>query len=219
MNPHIDIRRLLSLDLGFEMLIESTTAPTYTVNGGTGVVTVASLGSNEYKITAPNTVTSIAPSINKTDIIKAFGVNIGGITTLQGLFSGCISLVEADLSAFDMSGITGINSMFLNCSSLTLVNFGISPMDNITTTSYMFNGCSIIEKINLDNIGAMSSTSNHMFNGCTNLTCISKLDTTNSLNKDNMFSGTPALLHPNALEQSDLTDVNGANWVNGNPCP
>ena len=61
------------------------------------------------------------------------------------------------------------------------------------------------------------------FYGCSSLVCITEVDTRKALddynNKASMFDGCTSLIAPNATEQADLVDSDGAVYVNGNACP
>ena len=55
---------------------------------------------------------------------------------------------------------------------------------------------------------------------CVKLTCIDEIDSELAPNKRHlMFDNTPLLTAPNASEQADLIDSNGAVYVNAGPCP
>jgi len=58
-----------------------------------------------------------------------------------------------------------------------------------------------------------------MFYEDNSLLCITNLDTTNVTEKTHMFSGCTSLVQPDATAQADLTDDDGADWVNPNACP
>ena len=59
-----------------------------------------------------------------------------------------------------------------------------------------------------------------MFEGCTNLVCLTSLNTTLATGqRGGLFDSCFALTAPNSLEQTDLTDSNGAVYVNASPCP
>ena len=65
----------------------------------------------------------------------------------------------------------------------------------------------------------MSNTVNceGMFYGCSSLECITNLNTTNANSKSGMFKNCDNLQQPDAAAQADLTDEDGADWVNPNP--
>ena len=115
-------------------------------------------------------------------------------TDMRKMFYGCSSLASLDLSNFDTSNVINMNEMFGACKKLTSLDFTNFDMSKVTDTSFMFSGC-------------------------TSLQCITNIDTTAVTNKTNMFYNCPALTAPDATAQADITDADGANWVNPNPCP
>ncbi|MBF1069613.1 MAG: BspA family leucine-rich repeat surface protein, partial [Prevotellaceae bacterium] len=49
-------------------------------------------------------------------------LNTSQVTDMSGMFLGCSSLTEIDLSHFDTSQVTNMNGMFMECSSLTALD-------------------------------------------------------------------------------------------------
>ena len=61
---------------------------------------------------------------------------------MRGMFSGCKSLKEINLSNFNTNNVTNMSYMFWECSSLKEINLSNFNTDNVTNMSNMFNGCS-----------------------------------------------------------------------------
>ncbi len=128
-------------------------------------------------------------------VLNMHGALLTRITNHNSMFQGAINLEELDLSDVNFSLLPDINNLFQSMSKLkhiNLTNWIISQ-----TRKMMFT-----------------------FDGCTALTCITNIDSTSPVtDKDFMFRDTPALIQPDTTSQTDITDADGANWVNANPCP
>ena len=67
--------------------------------------------------------------------------------TMNGLFSGCTSLIEADLKGADTRGVRDMGDLFMNCKALTradMTGIDASAVENI---SRMFSNCGALEKL------------------------------------------------------------------------
>ncbi len=89
---------------------------------------------------------------------------------------------------------------------------------SIFTTKWMMNACSDVTSVKMFDSSGVTDTS-YMFQGCSTLTCIDKIDTTASTNKTDMFKSCTILVQPDAAAITDITDADGASWVNGSACP
>ena len=108
-------------------------------------------------------------------------INTSSVTNIEGAWAGCQGLTS--FPAVNTGSVTNMNSTWLDCSSLT--SFPV---------------------INTSSVTNMTSA----WEGCSELVCIPRIDTRASTDKSNMFAGDDALLHPNASEQADLMDGDGA---------
>ena len=106
------------------------------------------------------------------------------------LFQNIDSVIEIDLSQFDISGIRSIKSMFINCYNLEYINFSNFDTSSVTDMASMFDGCNSIKYLDL----SMFNTSNvkymeYMFRECNELTSlnISSFQTPNLERMYNMF--------------------------------
>ena len=59
-----------------------------------------------------------------------------------GMFSGCISLKELNLSNFNTNNVTNMGFKFYRCSSLTELNISNFSTNKVANMSGMFYGCS-----------------------------------------------------------------------------
>ena len=125
---------------------------------------------------------------------------------------------EIFLSTFQATNITHIPPTFPDTKAIDIVGtFAATELTEIGDISFtnainadgVFGHCSSLHKTGT--ILTYYATLNHVFNNCTALTCIGGLNTTKALTKGtDIFTNTPALLHPNSIEQADLIDVDGA---------
>ena len=77
--------------------------------------------------------------------------NIGGVTDMSNMFSGCTSLTDVDLSG-EAAALANVQQMFNGCSSLTSANLtwtGITADETNFNTTDMFKGCTKLLKDSL----------------------------------------------------------------------
>ncbi len=169
-------------------------------------------------------------------------------TNTSGMFNGCYGLTELLLSNFDTSLVQDLSSMFAGCSGLTTLDLSSFNTSAAVDTSFMFWGCSSLGVIDISTFEAsVCLNTTQMFSQCCSIThldltsfdtqnvtdtkamfyrsnllvCITNLDTTaanNPAGRDSIFKGCDSLVEPDATNQADLTDGNGARWTNTNPC-
>ncbi len=80
---------------------------------------------------------------NLTSITGLEYLNTENVTTMESMFSGCISLTGLDLTNFDVSSVTTTYAMFYNCSNLETI-YAKGDWNTMTNAqgSAMFYGCS-----------------------------------------------------------------------------
>ena len=66
---------------------------------------------------------------------------------MRGLFYGCSSLKELDLSKFNTDKVTDMSYMFYNCFSLEKLNICHFKTNKVRGVSYMFYECSSLKDI------------------------------------------------------------------------
>ena len=143
------------------------------------------------------------------EILLIFNVHINDCT---GMFFGCSSLANIDLSSFNAKEVSNMCEMFAGCSKLTNVDLSLSEANQITNMSAMFFGCTNLTKINLSslNINKVANTSK-MFAGCSQLTNIdlSSFDTKQVTNMSEMFFGCTNLTNLNlsSFDTKQVTDM------------
>jgi len=129
----------------------------------------------------------------------------------DGMFLGCDSLTNINLSNFNTKNVTNMNSMFSECFSLTNINLSNFNTQNVTDMKYMFCGCESLININLSNFNTKNVTNmNSMFVKCVSLTNInlSNFNTKNVTDMSYMFSGCKSLININ------LSNFNTQNVTN-----
>lgn len=139
---------------------------------------------------------------------------------VSGMFLGCASLEHINLSGCDFSNAGSFSRMFENCSSATY----ITPMNFMAGAapygmSGMFKNMINIEHVSFEGVDfSQCSDMSELFYGCGSLACITNIDTTHADYKDGMFTGCDSLVQPDSTAVSDLTDSDGAAWVNPGVC-
>ena len=129
----------------------------------------------------------------KADILN---VNTKNVTNMNRMFNDCSSLVSLDLSGFDTKNVTRMSGMFSGCSGLTSLDLSGFDTKNVTDMSQMFGNCSGLTSLDLsgfDTRNVMSLCT--MFFNCSGLTSLdlSGFDTKNVRNMACMFEGCSAL--------------------------
>ena len=134
------------------------------------------------------------------------------VTDMSGMFYGCSSLTNLDLSGFKTDNVTNMKSMFSGCSSLTNLDVSGFKTDYVTDMSGMFYGCSSLTNLDVsgfktDNVTNMKS----MFSGCSSLTNldVSGFKTGNVTNMYRMFSDCSSLtnLDVSGFKTDNVTDM------------
>ena len=83
---------------------------------------------------------------------------------MNGMFYGCTTLNNLNLSNFDTSKVTDMQYMFCSCTPLISLNLSNFDTSKVTSMYYMFYNCTNLEYINLENFDETKLTSyNNMF--------------------------------------------------------
>ena len=150
----------------------------------------------EYFIADYDESIGIAPFAGMTIMTEFIWHGKCSPTSMRFMLYECLELPTVDLSSFDVSNVTNMEYMAGKCQKLSYIKMP----SNIVTVKPTCNMSKIFYK-------------NH------DLVCIDLLDTTNATDKTNMFYECNNLIAPDVTTQDDLTDADGAEWVNPNPCP
>lgn len=118
------------------------------------------------------------------------------LTSMNGMFYGCMALTSLDLSGFDTSNVTNMEGLFDNCIALTSLDLSGFDTSNVTNMNGIFNGCRGLTSLDLSGFNTSNVTNMYsMFYGCTALTSLdlSSFDTSNVTGVSDMFHNCPAL--------------------------
>ena len=108
-----------------------------------------------------------------TEIVGMEYLNTSEVTTMEGMFGGCKSITNLDLSHFNTSKVTNMEAMFNTCHKLKEINLRGFDTSNVTSMQIMFLGCVALETLNLESFNTSSATSMAlMFSGCSMLRTI-----------------------------------------------
>ena len=113
-------------------------------------------------------------------------------TNMNGLFYGCKSLQNIDLSVFDTTNTTDMGRLFYGCTNLKGLDVSHLKTANVTDMSYMFNGCSSLNTLTLTAFDTTNvTTMTGMFYDCSNLTAldVSTFNTAKVTSMTSMFRG------------------------------
>ncbi len=120
---------------------------------------------------------------------------------------------------FDTSNVTTLFGMLGYGESLVDIDLSNLDTSNVSEAPNMFYRCLVLEHLDTSMLPAMTGSMARMFYQCYDLVCITALNTTNASDKADMFVSCNSLTAPDTAAQADLTDSNGADWVNQNSCP
>lgn len=145
--------------------------------------------------------------------------NTTALATTSSMFENCAKILTIDLSNLDTSKVVNINGMFLGCTSLVSVDMSNFNSSLALYVSNIFKGCENLTSLNLDAFDLTDKLVScaNLFYGCKKLTCLTQLALKPGATTTDMFYDCPALVAPNASEQTDIEA--GTPWTNPNPCP
>ena len=97
-------------------------------------------------------------------------LNTSKVTSMAGMFLGCMRIKTLDLSTFQTENVTDMMYMFGSCYSLKSLDLSTFRTDKVTTTEYMFSYCPDLESLNLSNFCTDKVTRmEQMFMSCESL--------------------------------------------------
>ena len=114
----------------------------------------------------------------------------------EGMFEGCTSLTNIDITRLNMDSLVSTSSMFKDCSSLTSIDFSGRNLNAVTNMNSMFSGCSNATTINLTGTTTRDITDlGDLFYNCSKLTDIdfSGFNTTKVTTITSLVNGCAAL--------------------------
>lgn len=123
---------------------------------------------NTEKVTDMQTMFEGSTNLRTINLPKGFiGSNV---TDLNGMFRGCVSLTELDLSGSNAEKVKNMGSMFYGCVVLSNLNLSGFKTGSLTEMRYLFSSCQSLESLDLsgfntENVTSMAS----MFSQCSSL--------------------------------------------------
>lgn len=123
---------------------------------------------NTEKVTDMQTMFEGSTNLRTINLPKGFiGSNV---TDLNGMFRGCVSLTELDLSGSNAEKVKNMGSMFNGCVALSNLNLSGFKTGSLTEMRYLFSSCQSLESLDLsgfntENVTSMAS----MFSQCSSL--------------------------------------------------
>lgn len=92
------------------------------------------------------------------------------VTDLNGMFRGCASLTELDLSGSNAEKVKNMGSMFYACVALSNLNLSGFKTGSLTDMRYLFSSCQSLESLDLSGFNTENVTSmESMFSQCSSL--------------------------------------------------
>lgn len=112
------------------------------------------------------------------------------VTDLNGMFRGCASLTELDLSGSNAEKVKNMGNMFDGCVALSNLNLSGFKTGSVTDMRYLFSSCQSLESLDLsgfntENVSSMVS----MFTQCSSLRSLdlSSFNTSKVIDMNLMF--------------------------------
>lgn len=123
---------------------------------------------NTEKVTDMQTMFEGSTNLRTINLPKGFiGSNV---TDLNGMFRGCVSLTELDLSGSNAEKVKKMGSMFYGCVALSNLNLSGFKTGSLTDMRYLFSSCQSLESLDLSGFNTENVTSmESMFSQCSSL--------------------------------------------------
>jgi surface protein len=134
-------------------------------------------------------------------------LTIGGCTTMNNMFSNCLSLQSVPL--FNTQNVISMTNMFISCT--TLQSVPLLNTQNVTNIAGMFNNCTTLQSVPLLNTQNVTNMSN-MFVGCLSLQSVPLFNTQNVTNMSNMFNSCQSLQYIPAFSTASITPISGSDF-------
>ena len=152
------------------------------------------------------------------DFVNMKTINFGNcfdtsdVTRMRGMFNGCSSLTDLDLSGFDTSSVTDMRMMFQNCASLTSLDLPGFDTSSVTDMRVMFQNCANLTSLDVSSFDTSNVTHMFfMFDLCKSLTSLdlASFDTSNVIDMDAMFANCERLtgLDLSGFDTSHVTNM------------
>ena len=164
----------------------------------------------------PTTTKAWFSSLQNISTIEGIeNLNTSAVTDMSGMFIGCSSLKELNVSNFNTSKVTDMRAMFANCSGLKELNLFSFNTSAVKSMWGMFLGCSSLTSLNLSNFNTSAVRDmSGMFSYCSSLKTIINTNTWRCEESQDMFKGCAQLNGAVKYDASKL-DVTMANPTTG----
>lgn len=143
---------------------------------------------NTEKVTNMSEMFVGSPNLRTINLPKGFiGSNV---TDLNGMFRGCASLTELDLSGSNAEKVKDMYKMFYGCVVLSNLNLSGFKTGSVTDMRYLFSSCQSLESLDLSGFNTENVTSmESMFSQCSSLRSldISSFNTSKVIDMHLMF--------------------------------
>lgn len=123
---------------------------------------------NTEKVTNMSEMFVGSTNLRTINLPKGFiGSNV---TDLNGMFRGCASLTELDLSGSNAEKVKDMCKMFYGCFALSNLNLSGFKTGSLTDMRYLFSSCQSLESLDLSGFNTENVTSmESMFSQCSSL--------------------------------------------------
>lgn len=143
---------------------------------------------NTEKVT--NMFEMIVGSTNLRTINLPKGFIGSNVTDLNGMFRGCASLTELDLSGSNAEKVKDMGWMFYGCDALSNLNLSGFKTGSLTDMRYLFSSCQSLESLDLSGFNTEKVSSMvSMFSQCSSLRSLdlSSFNTSKVIDMNLMF--------------------------------
>ncbi|MBF1379891.1 MAG: BspA family leucine-rich repeat surface protein, partial [Porphyromonas sp.] len=125
-------------------------SPAWTSGGESHTTVLTAVFDASFQDFRPTSMKHWFQSFRSLKIIEGLEhLNTSQVTSMGGMFSGCLSLTSLDFSRFDTSEVTDMREMFFGCSSLTSLDLSRFNTSQVTDMSSMFSGCASFTALDL----------------------------------------------------------------------
>lgn len=143
---------------------------------------------NTEKVTNMSEMFVGSTNLRTINLPKGFiGSNV---TDLNGMFRGCASLTELDLSGSNAEKVKDMGWMFYGCDALSNLNLSGFKTGSVTDMRYLFSSCQSLESLDLSGFNTENVTSMvSMFSQCSSLRSLdlSSFNTSKVIDMNLMF--------------------------------
>ncbi len=137
------------------------------------------------------------------------------MAAMENMFSGCSSLVEINLSGWNVENVTSVKNFFSGCTRLERVYIRSWNLKKVTSISGLFRDCALLEEVDISKWDAPNITDmSDLFSGCKKLKSVdlSKFNSGDLKNIKGMFRNCESLVEIdlkefNTAKVTDMSDL------------